>query len=112
MYGEYGLVTFIYYAFILAFTLIEVNKITQFIDKFIYTQEEAKYMPTEQTLAAAKNKIWSDIKVEMDRQGYTTTSLAKFLNVNRPTVSFAIHGGTTPRDVEIRKKIYRVLGME
>lgn len=69
-------------------------------------------MPTEQTLAAAKNKIWSDIKVEMDRQGYTTTSLAKFLNVNRPTVSFAIHGGTTPRDVEIRKKVYRILGME
>ena len=69
-------------------------------------------MPTEQTLAAAKNKIWTDIKVEMDKQGYTTTSLAKFLNVNRPTVSFAIHGGTTPRDVEIRKKIYRILGME
>lgn len=61
-------------------------------------------MPTEQTLASAKNKIWTDIKVEMDKQGYTTTSFAKFLNVNRPTVSFAIHGGTTPRDVEIRKK--------
>lgn len=62
-------------------------------------------MPTEQTLAVAKNKIWTDIKVEMDKQGYTTTSLAKFLNVNRPTVSFAIHGGTTPRDVEIRKNL-------
>lgn len=26
--------------------------------------------------------------------------------------SFPIHGGTTPRDVEVRKKIYKVLGME
>ncbi|MCO6531667.1 hypothetical protein [Lactobacillus sp.] len=61
-------------------------------------------MPTEQTLAAAKNKIWTDSKIEMDKQGYTTTNLAKFLNVNRPTVSFVIHGETTPRYVEIRKK--------
>lgn len=61
-------------------------------------------MTTEQTLTAAKSKIWIDIKVEMDKQRYTTTSLAKFLKVNRPTVSFAIHGRTKPRDVEIRKK--------
>lgn len=27
-------------------------------------------------------------------------------------VNFIHHGGTTPRDVEIRKKIYRILGME
>lgn len=62
-------------------------------------------MPTEQTLAPAENKIWTDIKVEMDKQGYTTTILAKFLNVNRPTISFASHGGTTSRDVEIRKNL-------
>ena len=61
-------------------------------------------MTTEQTLTIAKSKIWTDIKVEMDKHRYTTTSLAKFLKVNKPTVSFAIHGGTTPRDVEIRKK--------
>jgi len=24
----------------------------------------------------------------------------------------AIHGGTTPRDVEIRKRIYQIFGME
>lgn len=70
------------------------------------------WVPTEEILADAKNKIYSNIKTEMIRQGYTTTSLAKFLNVNRPTVSFAIHGGTTPRDVEVRKKVYRILGME
>ncbi|MCT6889470.1 MAG: helix-turn-helix domain-containing protein [Lactobacillus sp.] len=69
-------------------------------------------MPAEEALAMAKNKIWSDIKVEMAKQGYTTTSLAQLLNVNRPTVSFAIHGGTTPRDITVRKRIYKVLRME
>lgn len=69
-------------------------------------------MPAEEALAMAKNKIWSDIKVEMAKQGYTTTSLAQLLNVNRPTVSFAIHGGTTPRDITVRKRIYKILRME
>ncbi|MBA1392970.1 transcriptional regulator [Lactobacillus sp. XV13L] len=69
-------------------------------------------MPIEQVLAEAKEKIFSDIKIEMIRQGYTVSSLAELLNIGRPAVSFAIHGGTTPRDVEVRRKIYKVLGME
>lgn len=48
----------------------------------------------------------------MIRQGYTASSLADLLNVNRPTLSYAIHGGTTPRDISVRKKVYKVLGME
>lgn len=69
-------------------------------------------MPTEEILANAKRKIFAEIKFEMNKRGYTTTSLAELLNINRPTVSLAIHGGTTPRDVEIRKRIYQILGME
>lgn len=69
-------------------------------------------MPTEEVLANAKRKIFAEIKFEMDKRGYTTTSLAELLNVNRPTVSSAIHGGTTPKDVEIRKKIYKIFGMD
>ena len=68
-------------------------------------------MPTEEVLANAKRKIFAEIKFEMDKRGYTT-SLAELLNINRPTVSSAIHGGTTPRDVEIRKRIYQIFGME
>lgn len=70
------------------------------------------WVPTEEILADAKNKIYSNIKTEMIRQGYTTTSLAELLSINRPTVSFAIHGGTTPRDIQVRRKIYKVLRME
>lgn len=69
-------------------------------------------MPTEEVLANAKREIFAAIKFEMDKRGYTTTSLAELLNINRPTVSSAIHGGTTPRDVEIRKRIYQIFGME
>ena len=69
-------------------------------------------MPTEEVLANAKREIFAAIKFEMDKRGYTTTSLAELLNINRPTVSFAIHGGTTPRDVEIRKRIYQIFRME
>lgn len=69
-------------------------------------------MPTEEVLANAKREIFAAIKFEMNKRGYTTTSLAELLNINRPTVSSAIHGGTTPKDVEIRKKIYKILGME
>lgn len=69
-------------------------------------------MPTEEVLANAKRKIFAEIKFEMDKRGYTTTSLAELLNINRPTVSSAIHGGTTPRDVEIRKRIYQIFGMD
>ena len=69
-------------------------------------------MPTEEVLANAKREIFAAIKFEMDKRGYTTTSLAELLNINRPTVSFAIRGGTTPRDVEIRKRIYQIFGME
>ena len=69
-------------------------------------------MPTEEVLANAKRKIFAEIKFEMDKRGYTTTSLAELLNINRPTVSSAIHGGTTPRDVEIRKRIYQIFGID
>lgn len=68
-------------------------------------------LPAEQALAEAKSKILSDIKIEMIRQGYTVSSLADLLNVNRSTLSYAIHGGTTPRDISVRKKVYKVLGM-
>lgn len=47
-------------------------------------------LPAEQALAEAKSKIFSAIKIEMIRQGYTVSSLAELLNVNRPTLSYAI----------------------
>lgn len=69
-------------------------------------------MPTEQVLADAKVKIEREIKEVMIKKGYTVSSLAKLMNENRSKVSQAIHGNTNPRDVEVRKKIYRILGME
>ncbi|RMC46547.1 transcriptional regulator [Lactobacillus sp. ESL0230] len=69
-------------------------------------------MSAEKALLDAKNRIYKDIKFEMDRQGYSNVSLADLLNIRKSLVSYAIRGGTTPRDVKIRKKIYRILGME
>lgn len=92
---------FFYYAFIFVFMRIKVNRFTQ----LAYMRKGGtKFMPTEQALASAKNKVWKEIKTEMSKQVYLTKSLTIFLNVNRPTVSFAIHGETTPRDVKVRKK--------
>ncbi|WEV36255.1 transcriptional regulator [Lactobacillus sp. ESL0677] len=69
-------------------------------------------MPTEQVLANAAFQIERDIKTAMINKGFTVSSLAELINKNRSIVSQAIHGGTTPRDVETRKKIYKILGME
>jgi hypothetical protein len=69
-------------------------------------------MPAEQALADAAFKIERDIKTEMISKGFTVTSLAHLMNENRPKISQAIHGGTTRRDIEVRKKIYKILGME
>lgn len=63
------------------------------------------YISAEEALVAAKNKILSDTKIEMDKQRYAKTSLAKFFNVNRPSESFTVHGRTMPRDVKVRKNL-------
>ena len=38
--------------------------------------------------------------------------LADLLGENRTVVNLAIKGNTNPRSIAIRKKIYKVLGME
>ena len=45
------------------------------------------------------------------KKNMSQRELADMLNLTRSQISRAIKGGTNPSDIEVRKKIYRVLGM-
>ena len=69
-------------------------------------------MSLEEQFDLAKTKVVRSIKTEMLNQGVTQSQLAKKLNVNRATVSRAVNGDANPQSVEIRKTIYKLLGMD
>lgn len=46
------------------------------------------------------------------QKGLKQIELAKMLNVSRGTMSRAISGDSNPQSLKIRKKLYKILGME
>ena len=42
----------------------------------------------------------------------TQAELAKLIGESRPEINKAVKGGTSPKDLMIRKKIYKVLEMK
>jgi transcriptional regulator with XRE-family HTH domain len=69
-------------------------------------------MSAEIALLSAKEQITHDIAVKMAEKGLNTSDLAKMLKIkNVSYISQAIHGNSNPRDIKLRKKIYKKLGM-
>lgn len=69
-------------------------------------------MPIEEKLESAKKQMEQDFKIALIKKNMTQAELADLLNLSRSQVNKAIKGGTNKSDVEVRKKIYKFLGME
>jgi transcriptional regulator with XRE-family HTH domain len=69
-------------------------------------------MPIEEKLENAKNQVEMEIKTALLSKNMTQSELADLLGESRTRINLAIKGNTNPRSVKIRKKIYKVLGME
>ena len=52
-----------------------------------------------------------NIKMKLLDRDMTQAELSRLLNINRQQVNRAIKGDNSPKAIEIRKKIYRVLDM-
>ena len=69
-------------------------------------------MPIEEKLEEAKKQVERQIKMGLLNKNMTQTELASLIGESRTRVNLAIKGNTNPKSIEIRKKIYKVLGME
>lgn len=68
-------------------------------------------MPVENELKKATTNVERNIKMKLLERGMTQAELSRLLNINRQQVNRAIKGDNSPKAIEIRKKIYRVLDM-
>ena len=88
---------------------IVVNKLT---NKLMNILRKGNYdMPAEDELKKAAANVELNIKVKLLERGMTQAELSRLLNINRQQVNRAIKGDKSPRAIEIREKIYRVLDM-
>lgn len=71
-----------------------------------------KNMPIEEKLENAKKQVEMEIKTALLNKNMTQSELADLLGESRTRINLAIKGNTNPKSVEVRKKIYKVLGME
>ncbi len=69
-------------------------------------------MPIEEKLENAKKEVESSIKKALLEKSMSQAELADLIGETRTNVNLAIKGNTNPKAVQIRKKIYKVLGME
>lgn len=69
-------------------------------------------MSLEEELDKAQSKIATTIKIAMLDKGFTQSELARLMNVSRSAISLAVSGATNPKSVELRKKIYKILGIK
>ena len=77
-----------------------------------YQKIEVKYMPVEEKLEEAKKQVERQIKMGLLDKNMTQAELANLIGESRTKVNLAIKGNTNPKSIEIRKKIYKVLGIE
>ena len=68
-------------------------------------------MSVEDELKKAAANVELNIKMKLLERGMTQAELSRLLNINRQQVNRAIKGDKSPRSIEIREKIYRVLDM-
>ena len=69
-------------------------------------------MPIEEKLEEAKKAVERQIKMALIKNPLTQAALAELIGESRQDINKAVKGGTLPKDQMIRKKIYKVLGME
>lgn len=75
-------------------------------------QRKENDMSEEKMLEQATADIEKRIKTALIDQGMTQVQLADLLNLSPQWVNRAIKGQNTPKAINIRKKIYKVLGLD
>lgn len=68
-------------------------------------------MPLEEKLDAARSEIEKTLRTAMIKRGFKQSELADLMGVSRTAVSRAVSGDVNPQSIEIRKKLYKILGI-
>ena len=68
-------------------------------------------MPAEEKMKEAREEIAKSIKIKLIERGISQAALADMLHLSRQSVNLAVKGGSADYLVEIRKRIYKILGM-
>ena len=66
---------------------------------------------SEEMLVEGIKQNSKHIKMALTERGMTQVELAKMLSTNPQSLNRAIQGDMTPRSLELRKRINRVLGI-
>jgi ribosome-binding protein aMBF1 (putative translation factor) len=67
---------------------------------------------TEEIIVQGAKEIKKKIKGTLLDRDMTQVELAKLLDVNPQVLNRAVHGDMSPRSIQIRKEIYKVLGLK
>ncbi|MBS0948341.1 helix-turn-helix transcriptional regulator [Levilactobacillus brevis] len=67
---------------------------------------------TEQNLVEGAQAITSKIKIRLLEKGMSQIELSELISEGPQQVNRAIHADTSPKSVNIRQKIYRVLDIK
>lgn len=67
---------------------------------------------SEETLVAGAKEIRNKIKVALIECDMKQTELAELIDENPQQLNRAISGDMTPKSLEIRKRIYKILRIE
>jgi len=67
---------------------------------------------TEQSLVDGAKEITNRIKIRLLEKGMSQVELAGLIKENPVQLNRAIHADPSPKSVEIRQKIYRVLDIK
>lgn len=67
---------------------------------------------SEETLVAGAKEIKNKIKVALIEHDMKQTELADLLDENPQQLNRAIAGDMTPKSLEIRKRVYKILGIK
>lgn len=69
-------------------------------------------MPAEEELLRARDKIAKAIQIKLIERDISQKELAEMLHVSRQSVNLAVKGGSADYLRKIRKRIYKILGMD
>lgn len=69
-------------------------------------------MPIEEKLESAKKLVEREIKMALIEKSMSQVELAQITGESRSEINKAVKGNTSPHSTELRKKIYKILGME
>lgn len=69
-------------------------------------------MTLEEQLEQAKKAVERQIKMKLLDKNMTQAKLAILIGESRASVNLAIKGNTNPKSIEVRKKIYKALGIK